>query len=231
MGGRGAYSMSGRQRTGSMRNVGGAPDRRSDIQQMFREVGFTDVTGTNGIDAAVLGAYAIALNRLEREYGAISASDSPVFTTGNSTNTKAAVFYYEDRPSNQYMVISSDLMGTISTNVASQRRAVQSGHHAATDGKITSDARYTITHEYGHMLSNALAARSGMNATAFSNRAASEIRSIATSRYGAKRGSSVSDYGRTDSAEFFAESFASCHSGSPNAFGKAMRDWLKGNRL
>ena len=86
---------------------------------MFKEIGFTDVTGTNGIDAAVLGAYAIALNRLEREYGAISASDSPVFTTGNSTNTKAAVFYYEDRPSNQYMVISSDLMGTISTNVAS----------------------------------------------------------------------------------------------------------------
>lgn len=37
----------------------------------------------------------------------------------------------------------------------------------------------------------------------------------------------VSRCGPSNSAEFFAEAFASAHSRSPNAFGKAMQDWLK----
>ena len=231
MGGRGSYSMTGRERTGKMNNVGGASDRRPDVQQAFREIGFNDVKGTNGIETSVLGAYAITLNQLEREYGAIGASDNPEFVTGNGKNVKAAVFYYDDNPSDQILAIDSDAMGTIRANVNLHREAEKSGFHAPTDGRITSEAGYTITHEYGHMLSNALAAKNGMTASAFSDRAASEIRLIAESRYGASRSDSVSVYGSSRSSEFFAESFASFRSGAPNAFGRAMGDWLKSNRL
>ena len=223
--------MTGRESTGSMHNVGGASDRRSDVQQAFREIGFADVKGTNGIESAVLGAYAIALNRLEREYGAIGASEAPEFVTGNSKNVKAAVFYEGDAPSKQFMAINSDSMGMIGTNVRLHRDAEKSGFHAATDGRITSEARYTITHEYGHMLSNALAAKNGMSASAFSDKAAGEIRQIANRKYGASSRDNVSSYGRTNNAEFFAESFASYRSGRPNAFGNALGDWLQENRL
>ena len=231
MGGRGSFSMTGLMKTGSMHNVGGASDRRADVQQAFREIGFDDVKGTNGIDSAVLGAYAIALNRLEREYGAIRASEAPEFVTGNSKNVKAAVFYEDNAPARQFMAINSDSMGMIGTNVRLQREAERRGFHAVTDGRITSEARYTITHEYGHMLSNALAAKNGMSASAFSDRAAGEIRRIAERKYGASSRDNVSRYGSSSSAEFFAESFASYHSGRPNAFGGAIGDWLKENRV
>ena len=231
MGGRGSFSVTGLQRTANMRNVGGASDRRTDVQQAFREIGFSDVKGTNGIETSVLGAYAIALNRLEREYGAVGASDDPKFVTGNSRDVKAAVFYHNDKPSDQFMAINPDMMGMISTNVRLQRSSESQGFHAPTDGRITSEARYAITHEYGHMLSNALAAKNAMTASAFSDRAASEIRQIAERRYGATRSDNVSTYGTTNNAEFFAESFASHNSGAPNAFGRAMGDWLKDNRL
>lgn len=231
MGGRGAYSMSGRSVTSpGMHNVGGASDRRGDVQELFGRAGFVDVTGTNGIDVAVLGAYAITLADLERQYGAIGASDAPVFTTGNGA-AKAAVFYYDDRPADQFMAINSDLMGTIKVNVAGQRDSERDKWHAPTDGRITKLAGYTVTHEYGHMLSNALAAKNGMTASSFSDVAAKEIRAIAKTRYGARPRSQVSKYGAKDNAEFFAESFASLHSGKPNAFGMAMGDWLRDNTL
>lgn len=232
MGGRGAYSMSGKRKTGSMYNIGGAPDRRSDVHEMFRRAGFSEVTGTNGIDAAVLNAYAIALAELERRYGAIGASDSPAFTTGNSkSGVVAAVVSDVRNPANQLMAINPDYLGRISTNLRTQRQSEASGQNAPTDGRITSQARYSVTHEYGHMLHNAIAARSGSNVDALTRRAEREIKSIAVSKYGAKRGGTVSGYGGSSSAEFFAESFASLNSGSPNAYGKAMSDWLKTNGI
>ena len=61
---------------------------------MFREVGFTDVTGTNGIDAAVLGAYAIALNRLEREYDAFYNPDDMIGEDGKPLRKKGYSVHY-----------------------------------------------------------------------------------------------------------------------------------------
>lgn len=214
-----------------LKNIGGAPDRRKDIQNIFSEIGFTDVTGTNGIDTALLGAYARTLNVLERKYGAISASKNPVFTTGNATNGAiAAVMYDGADPSKQIMVINSDYLGQLKPNLTAQKMSESSGHFTKTDGKITSRAGYAITHEYGHMLHNALASRSSRSSDSFTAKAEKEIRSIAKKKYGATSGN-VSKYGSTNSKEFFAESFASLNSGSPNPYGKAMGDWLKSNRL
>lgn len=217
--------------SGSAYNWGGAPDKRDDIQTLFTDrLGFAEVTGTNNIDTAVLGAYGNALIGLERRYGAIAASDKPSFTTFNGTAT-AAVRYNPLNPSSQSMGINPAQMGNMSNYLKSQRESAATGWHALTDGKITKVAAYSITHEYGHMLSNALAAKSGMSADGFSIRAWREVDAIAKSKYGAKKGSAPSRYGETNRAEFFAEAFASAHGGSPNEYGKAMQDWLKTNRL
>ena len=105
------------------------------------------------------------------------------------------------------------------------------GWHAATDGKITNQNGYTVRHEYGHMLSNALAVKNKMSTSSFTDKAKSEITHIARTKFGAKTGSLPSEYGDKDSFEFFAESFASLNSGNPNAYGKAMGEWLKKNKL
>lgn len=44
-------------------------------------------------------------------------------------------------------------------------------------------------------------------------------------------GVAMSNYGRSNSYEFFAEAFANAHLGAPNAIGLAMRDYLRDNKL
>ena len=66
MGGRGMVSLSGgdKIKIGSLmggkndiRNVGGAFDSRGDIQKVFRDLGFADVQGLDGLPTSVLGSY------------------------------------------------------------------------------------------------------------------------------------------------------------------------------
>ena len=105
---------------------------------------------------------------------------------------------------------------------------------------------YDITHEYGHLLQDSLLFtddyRKGVSKSkdkkafyrehyvAESDRHRREIIKIAketdpdfdVSKY-------ISDYGRSDSNEFFAECFANARCGEPNALGDAMNEWLRRN--
>ena len=65
---------------------------------------------------------------------------------------------------------------------------------------------------------------------AFRRRAYRDIASSAVRKYGAT-GKDLSNYGKQNAAEFFAESFANANLGAPNAFGRAMQDYLKKNPL
>lgn len=237
MGGRGTISTSGDRSTQqgvNISNIGGAPDKRSDIQKSFvDELGFKEVLGTNRIPTATLNSYAIALKGLEKEYGAIAASDNPVFATGNGpigNSAIAAVYFNPAHPSDQKMVINSNYLSSTSMNLATLRKGESTGHFSQTDGKITRQNAYAVTHEYGHMLENALASQSGKSLASYESSARSQIRNIAQTKYGAASTAS-SKYGKENSAEFFAEAFASLHSGNPDAYGKAMGDWLKSNKL
>lgn len=235
MGGRGSESMGGgyeRDSGGSLSNLGGAPDKRADIQKSFvDELGFSQVLGTNNIPTATLNSYAIALKKLERKYGAIAASENPSFVTGNGdgSGTLAAVYSNPNNPAQQFMAINSNVLGSTHRNLASQASSEASGWAAGTDGKITNRNAYTVVHEYGHMLHNAMAAHSGLSSKGFTQKAKNEIMKIAKSKYNAT--GNVSTYGTTNSREFFAEAFASYNSGKPNAYGKAMGDWLEKNKL
>ena len=110
-------------------------------------------------------------------------------------------------------------------------------------------AEYDITHEYGHLLQDSMLFtddyRKGVSKckdkkekeaffrkhyVAESDRHRREIIKIAkesdpdfdVSKY-------ISDYGRSDSNEFFAECFANARCGNPNALGDAMNEWLRRN--
>ncbi len=66
--------------------------------------------------------------------------------------------------------------------------------------------------------------------TTLRQRAFLSIASSAVRKYDAT-GKYLSNYGKTNAVEFFAESFANANLGTPNAIGRAMQDYLKRNSL
>lgn len=232
MGGRGSVSMKGRLvSSGRFHNVGGAVDQREDIQKSFvDELGFKDVLGTNDINTATLNSYAIALKRLEQKYGAIGMSENPIFVTANGNpNYVAAVARSRLNPADQYMIINSNVLGTTRENLREQAASEAARWSARTDKRITSRNAYTVTHEYAHMYHNALAAKRGVSVEQLTAKARRAIIRTANSKY--KRAGYQSTYSKTNPMEFFAEAFANWESGRPDAYGKAMGDWLKKNKL
>ena len=235
MGGRGTVSVTGGKiNIGSLGSdgndilgVGGNPDKREGINTMFvSELGFSSVDGLSTMQTAVLGSYGIALNNLERKYGAISSMDIDIPVLGmNTVSTIAAVRFGNDGKPNG-LLISRNKMGKTSTLTGIQRKSEASGFSMPTDGKLTSVARYAITHEYGHLIHSALS----MKANKPKYKIAMEVKSLAEKKYGASD-KSLSSYGHRNYDEFFAEAFANANSGNPNAIGKAMNDYLQQNSL
>lgn len=243
MGGRGTWSTTYKGKTYHI-NVGDAnskgmlgivddtPDMRDDIQKMFiDELGVTSIGGTQDFNQAVIGAYGIQLKNLERKYGAIGASNSVHIVTADGAGFKAAVGH--DLQGNQVLYLNPSELGNIGRYTSSLKSEQQSGFKMPTSGTVKNQARYTITHEYGHMLQNAMyrkAVTNGYKGTQgqYARDVANEVTSEASKRYNAKKGD-LSSYGASNSAEFFAEAFANANLGSPNAIGKAMNDWLRKN--
>lgn len=238
MGGRGSTSQSGKIKVGN--DFGGGlgdigfidetPDQRKDINTMFvGELGFKAVQGTNGLDTAVIGSMGVQLNNLERRYGAIGVEPNNMVLQGvANTDFNAAV-----SRGNKTLYIDVGNMDSISNIVKGKRNAEKSGWSMPTDGSVKSHARYTITHEYGHILQNSMyskAVKSGYKGTQdeFARNASNEIIKIAQTKYGGSQ-KDLSTYGAKNTAEFFAESFANANLGNPNALGKAMNDYLKNN--
>lgn len=242
MGGRGMVSLSGGEKIkiGSLmggkndiRNVGGPSDQREDIQGLFRGLGFTDVQGLGGLPTSVLGSYGIAMRRLEREHGSIGALARKIPVKGMDSKDIVAAVEYDSTGTPTGLLLNRGLMSNITRMNAAQREMERIGWSMPTDGKVKSLARYSITHEYGHLTESALflkARSSGSTGTEGQDARArvSAILKIAKG-YGATR-EDVSHYGRQNSYEFFAEAFANAHSGKPNAIGRAMSEYLKRNR-
>ena len=117
--------------------------------------------------------------------------------------------------------------------------------------------KYTVTHEYGHIIQNILIKQryieEGWDETnpkafydstkstkkerfAWYNKLSEEVENehyeeiIAIAKENNKDFNlldNISDYGKSNKAEFFAEVFANSQCGKPNELGKAMQIWLK----
>lgn len=242
MGGRGSYSMSnGRTRakikllgaSSGVRahNVGGPRDVRKDVSELAKMAGFAGALGTDSIGKQSMSSYMTAIGRLEKEYGALKAVPTTVAgADGKGFHAAAAT-----GPGGATLILNRASMGNAARHARETARESAAGFKMPTNGKLTSNARYTVTHEYGHLLQNALyqkARKSGYNRSQrqFAAKAYRDISRTAAKKYGAT-GKSLSKYGKTNAFEAFAESFASLHSGAPTAYGKAMADYLRKNKL
>ena len=170
------------------------------------------------------------MNGLERKFGVVKETGSTI-AAGNISGAYAGVAGMATN--NMTLVLNRGNMGKIGEYVKAQREAQKSGYKMPTDGSVKSLARYTVTHEYGHMLQSAAyirATKKGYNKSLneYSREVAKEITSNAAKKYGGTQ-KDLSGYGRTNSYEVFAEAFANSQLGKPNAIGKATNDWLKKN--
>lgn len=243
MGGRGTHSAGGGKlfdngeggaaQGGKLLGSDGIPgpeETRQDVINMLDNAYFKGVNGTGSIDTAMAGAYAMQLQNLEKKFGAIK--DSNVNIQGaEGADYIAAVAFNPNNPREMTLVINATDMGNIKTVLKNEFANGRAGWSMPTDGSVMSLARYTITHEYGHILHNQLYASAkdkGYNGSRekFVESAYREIQSIARSKYGAT-GNELSQYGKTNTREYFSEVFANSQLGKPNALGKAMNDWLK----
>lgn len=223
--------MMGRSSDVHARNVGGAPDSRDGVVTLMSRVGFTEVNGTDAIGTQSMSAYAQQLGRLEREYGAIGAVPT-VLVGADGSGFYAAAGSVGD---GAVLMLNRQSAGNAARMAKAHAAEEQSGFKMPTDGRLTSQAGYTVTHEYGHLLQNALYQRAkanGYNGTEEQFRAGAKraITRKAVGTYGG-RDSQLSRYGHYNTAEFFAEAFANSQLGRPNAFGKAMNDYLRDHKL
>lgn len=225
MGGRGAFSAT----HGGMRmSAGGAgglyvskqTEGRKDIRQLFiNELGFKELYGTGSVPTAQLASLAIQLKKSERLYKTLA--DNKVYMSVTSKpGVKGAAAQMRD--GSMVLFINPSAHSSVSGYRSSLRSEQRSGFKVPTDRRVTNDFSYTARHEYGHLTQFSIMSKSGKGAGQIRN----EVQSIARKKYGA-RGSSPSRYGSTNAHEFFAESFASLSGGKPNAYGKALSDWLK----
>lgn len=247
MGGRGSSSSSARNNTlkdAGISLLGGNPavmvtsildgqDKRKDVNDISSLAGFVGGSyGTDAIDTQSMSTYMLHLHRLEKEYGALGAVPTSIH---GATGRGFLAAVSEDGKGNATLLLHVGHMKNAAKRAKGEITAQQTHHHMPIDGRLTSRAGYTITHEYGHLVQHALyqrALKNGYNGTeeAFRQRAFVSIASSAVRKYGAT-GKDLSNYGRNNAAEFFAESFANANLGAPNAFGRAMQDYLKSNPL
>lgn len=229
MGGRGAFS---RTHGGIAAQSGGAgslyisklKETRADIRKLFiDELGFKELYGTNEVPTAQLAALAIQLKKSERQVHTLRDSKA-YLTVTHKAGVKGAAAQMKDGSSIMFVNPSYH------SNVGFSRRVLKSeqksGFKTRTDNKITNDFSYTARHEYGHLTQYHITSKSGKN----SIQIRSEVRNIARSKHGA-RSKNPSQYGKKNSKEYFAESFASMTGGKPNAHGKALNEWLKRNKF
>ena len=227
MGGRGSFSMthggvaaSGGGGTGYIPKT---PESREDIRELFiNRLGFQELYGTDKIGTAQMSAIAQELTEIEQEYHVLRDNKVYLATTSN-----AGVYGYamHMRDGSYLIALNSESHNNVGSKVSRQREMARSGFKTKTDGKINSDYSYTIRHEYGHVKQFAISEKT--EKTPFQIR--KEVQNIAKTSYNTKK--SPSRYANHDEYEFFAESFASLTGGRPSGQGKALKKWLKDNRL
>lgn len=241
MGGRGEYSAGGRgvsdtrlSGSGSFMVVG-SEETRPDIIRMSEMAGVSEIIGTGDMPTAILGAQLIQLQNLERQFGAAGFSGIDVIACPPEGIGGAIAAVAYNGQGKQTLGFNYEYYQSVSGINALQREMQQSGWKMPTDKSPTSLARYTVTHEYGHVMHNSLynkAVSSGYKGSRkqFVASEWGKIHKMAVEKYGATK-SDMSVYGGKNPRESFAESFANSQLGSPNAYGLAMRDYLAENPL
>lgn len=211
----------------------------------------------SAIDDQLLIENTVQLANLEKKFGIVHKSSGSFSAENGGSGTVAYVRSYVTQPTSQNMSLCKSHYKSWQTHIASETQSVSSGWSmpcALTESEL---AVYSATHEYGHMLQNYLVQQAfeadGWTAAdphAFVNRNRKTAKAQLKWYYDRRKkvqdecfaeivaiarqnnpnfslSTELSQYGRTNKAEFFAEVFANSQLSKPNELGKAMLIWLK----
>lgn len=216
------------------------------------DVGFNSVDNSiYFIDETLLKENTEQIKNLEEKFGAIHKSKGSI----SSKKTRDSIAYVSrllSDPSKQDLVLNIDYYSDKNKIISETTSAIK--NNWSMPAKTENYGVYTITHEYGHILQNSiiydeLEEMGGVET--FKTRAKTlkgkiksyeklqekikrihfeEIRQIAADKSSDPNNiikNNLSQYGKTNYAEFFAEVFANSQLGEPNELGDAMSEWLK----
>lgn len=216
------------------------------------DVGFNSVDNSiYFIDETLLKENTEQIKNLEGKFGAIHKSKGSI-SSKKTNNSIAYVSRLLSDPSKQDLVLNIDYYSDKNKIISETTSAIK--NNWSMPAKTENYGVYTITHEYGHILQNSiiydeLEEMGGVEN--FKTRAKTlkgkiksyeklqekikrrhfeEIRQIAADKSSDPNNiikNNLSQYGKTNYAEFFAEVFANSQLGEPNELGDAMSEWLK----
>ena len=230
-------------------------DRVTAYKSLINEIGFGNVEmSVDNVEEQLLVENVKQLRKLEERFGMIHKSKSNIIGE-NHSSAIAYVSSGRALPSRQNLSLCPNYYKDYKKHVDMEKRAVQSKWSMpCSDDKL---AIYSVTHEYGHIIQNVFIeeryVRDGWDKNNpsdfidwskktkkakwkwYSKRREDvakehfdEIVEIAKNKNkDFKLSDNISEYGKTNHHEFFAEVFANSQCGEPNELGKAMIEWLK----
>lgn len=193
-------------------------EKRSEVVQLFKDIGFTDVTSMHGIPTQVLSSVAAQIQRISIKMGGVVGVQGGITRIGSFAprSSHAALAYVQG---NNLMINAAYFSHP---RISRQARASmeKSGFKAGHYSGINAGIRATFIHELGHALHNKLIAQTDISVKELST----QIAARAIKKYHARK--AVSEYGASNAHEFFAEGIATAYFASPRAYGMAVRDVL-----
>lgn len=226
---------------------------------LLNKVGFTMVEDsfTKNVDEKLAVENTKQLYALEQKFGAIKQSTGSICSMPSGKDTVAYVSGTLRDPTNQNLSLCPGAYHSYEDMVSTTLGEIERGW--AMPAQKENAAIYSVTHEYGHMLENTIIKKAmeeygldklekSVDYTKKTPKAVfkqyykiksetertccAEILDIAkAANVNFKLSDNLSQYGKTNYAEFFAEVFANSQLGAPNELGKAMTIWLERNGL
>lgn len=217
---------------------------KKEATNLLHNIGFGRVEGADKISEKLLVSNANRLAELNNRFGALS--DGMTFRVekfdGDFKDAIAHVGFTPKEVGAKSLNLNSKYFGRTNKMVETMASATRKNRWGTGwQMPVANDQREVaiVTHEYGHILENSLFNRGGIlrnenrKATTKAYQKASEdamweIFNIAKdSNKDFDYNKVMSKYGRTNSAEFFAECFMNAFCGAPNEMGLAMQEWLR----
>lgn len=210
---------------------------QKEIEEALRTIGFSTVDRSffTKVDKKMQISITDQLKLLEDRFHAVSRSKNPFIIADLKGDAVASCRCQLDNPDVQYLRLSTSRFKHRSSHLAERRKDIKDFYCMPCLDDDETLSRYVVTHEYGHMLENALVAQdmqgrmySSSRYYEFYKRDIEKIARDIDPKYDQNKSKYLSEYGHKDDREFFAECFANSQLGQPNVLGLAMTKWLEG---
>ena len=209
---------------------------QQEIEEALKEIGFKGVDASffKKVDKQMQLSIVDQLKILEDRFHAIGNSARPIIIADQKGDAVASVRYPFSNPDDQRLRLSATLFKSRQKHISARLNELDKHYCMPCNEDDETLSRYVVTHEYGHMLENIIAAQD-MKGTIYTHRHLTglykdQIEKIARElddHYDQNKSLILSDYGSGNNLDFFAECFANSQLGKPNVLGQAMQIWLE----